>query len=370
MYYYLRIFIFCLYNTLLLFLLISTAYPAATAEKPSDEFLSGYITSVLERDWLWQHNSYKLKVSSGIATISLMKKDMLRQEIAETQLCKINGIKEVLVVITPVDNLIPAGNFLGITGAGKAFPIGDMFHPLIADPKQPQFFISMYQFSSANNQYTEASVGFGETFGLYRFFGIHNGDGIQLNLEGGLFAQFNMSSASHDLINADYMIGIPVTYRYDNNSVRLRIYHQSSHLGDELLLNPNPPERINLSFEAVEILYSRKLYNWRIYGGGEYLLENEPSELKHQLAHWGVEYRGKKTLLWNGRLVSGVDMKAFEEHNWSTDISIKTGLEFGQPNPGQRRLRVMLEWYKGFNPRGQFYINKVEYYGLGVSLGF
>lgn len=30
----------------------------------------------------------------------------------------------------------------------------------------------------------------------------------------------------------------------------------------------------------------------------------------------------------------------------------------------------MAEWYKGFDPRGQFYNNKVDYYGLGVSLGF
>jgi len=74
--------------------------------------------------------------------------------------------------------------------------------------------------------------------------------------------------------------------------------------------------------------------------------------------------------VWNGRPVGGLDMKCFEEHNWSIDTGVKAGLEFGQPNPGQRRLRLMAEWYKGFDPRGQFYNNKVEYYGMGVSLGF
>ena len=34
------------------------------------------------------------------------------------------------------------------------------------------------------------------------------------------------------------------------------------------------------------------------------------------------------------------------------------------------RLRLMAEWYKGYNPHGQFYLNKVECYGMGVSLGF
>jgi hypothetical protein len=50
----------------------------------------------------------------------------------------------------------------------------------------------------------------------------------------------------------------------------------------------------------------------------------------------------------DGLQVGGVDMKCFDEHNWSIDTSVKAGLEFGQPNPGQRRLRLMAEWYKGY----------------------
>ncbi|MDA3970103.1 MAG: DUF1207 domain-containing protein [Desulfobulbaceae bacterium] len=44
--------------------------------------------------------------------------------------------------------------------------------------------------------------------------------------------------------------------------------------------------------------------------------------------------------------------------------------ECGHANPGRRRLRLMAEWYEGFAPHGQFYNNKVQYYGLGVFLGF
>lgn len=59
-----------------------------------------------------------------------------------------------------------------------------------------------------------------------------------------------------------------------------------------------------------------------------------------------------------------------EEHDWALDTSVKADFEFGHPDTGQRRLRVMAEWYKGFDPHGQFYIHKVEYLGLGISLGF
>jgi len=354
-------------------MLLFPSPPAVAADTASDEFLTGYIASILERDMHWERNSYILKIVNGVATITLFKDDPVRMEAADKQLRTIDGLQGMAIVVKPADagkNPGVVSRFLGITGEGEAFPLDYLFRPLIADPKQPQFFVSINRFRSSGTRYTMASVGFGETFGLYRFFGSHEGDGLQLSVEGGLFAQFNMNSPSYDLINADYTIGIPVTYRYGDNSLRLRIYHQSSHLGDEFLQSINPPERVNLSYEAIEFIYSREWHSLRGYGGGEYLIRKEPVDLKPMSAHWGIEYHGSKPLVLNGRLVGGVDMKSFEENNWSIDTSVKAGLEFGQPNPGQRRLRLMAEWYKGFDPHGQFYNNKVESYGMGVSLGF
>jgi hypothetical protein len=339
----------------------------------SDEFLTGYMASILERDLHWGKNSYILKIVNGVATITLFQEDPMRREAVDKQVRSIDGVQEVSIVVRPADTEKPgpAARLVGITGQGEAFPTGDLFRPLLADPKQPQFFVGLNSFkSSAAQRFIMASVGFGETFGLYKWFGSREGNGLQLSLEGALFAQFNMESASSDLLNADYTIGFPLTYRYGDNSLRFRIYHQSSHLGDELLLGTNPPDRVNLSYESLELLYSREWRGFRVYGGGEYLVHKEPSDLKPLSTHWGVEYRGADPLLWNGRPIAGVDIKSLEEHDWAVDTSIKVGLEFGHPNPGQRRLRLMAEWYEGFDPHGQFYINKVDYFGLGLSLGF
>jgi hypothetical protein len=362
----------CLCAVALCLMLLFASSPAVAADRASDEFLAGYIASILERDLHWERGSYILKIVNGVATITLFKDDPLRREAADKQLRNIDGLQEVAIVVETADRGKPGAvsRLMSLNGEGKVFPVGDLFRPLLADPKQPQFFVNINRLKSSGVRYTVASVGFGETFGMYRFFGSCEGDGLQLSVEGALFAQFNMEAPSHDLINADYTIGIPATYRYDDNSFRFRIYHQSSHLGDEFLQSVNPPERINLSYEAIELIYSREWHGWRVYGGGEYLIHKEPADLKPMSAHWGIEYRGSKPLLWNGRLVGGVDMKSFEEHNWAIDTSVKFGLEFGQSNPGQRRVRLMAEWYKGFDPRGQFYNNKVDYYGIGVSLGF
>ena len=222
------------------------------------------------------------------------------------------GLQGIAIVVKPADTGKPGAvsRFMGITGEGEAFPTGDLFRPLIADPKQPQFFVGINSFRSSGLQYTMASVGFGETFGMYGFFGSREGNGLQLSVDGALFAQFNMDTPSHDLINTDYTIGIPATYRYGDNSLRFRIYHQSSHLGDELLLSTDHPERVNLSYEAIEFIYSREWRAWRVYGGGEYLIHKEPGDLKPMSGHWGVEYRGSKPLVWNGRPIGGVDMKS------------------------------------------------------------
>jgi hypothetical protein len=355
-----------------LMLLCSASTVMAAADRVGDDFLAGYVASILERDLLWERDSYILKIKNGVAKITLFEDDPARQEEANNKLRTIDGLQDVKIVVKSATIIDPdkVGSFMGISNDTETFPLGDLFQPLIADPKQPQFHASFEHFKSLETQYTKASVGFGETFGLYRYLGTREGDGLQLSLEAGIFGQFNLSKPSADLINADYTIGFPLTYRYGINSLRFRVYHQSSHLGDETLLGDNPPERINLSFEATELIYSVDWRGLRMYGGGEYLIHKEPTDLKPLSGHWGLEYQGDHPIFLKFRPIIGADMKSLEEHDWDIDTSIKAGFEFGYPNPGQRRMRIMAEWYSGYDPYGQFYNNKVEYYGLGVSLGF
>ena len=141
-----------------------------------------------------------------------------------------------------------------------SFPAGDVFTPLIAVLKEPQFFVSFINIDSENEDIHGASVGVGHSFGLFRWSGENPGDGWQLNFFGGVFSLFNMDSSSGDLINTDYLIGFPLTYRHGSYSARFRLYHQSSHLGDELLPGDQAPERVNLSVEVADALLS---YEWR-----------------------------------------------------------------------------------------------------------
>src|SRR2546425_1473844 len=99
-----------------------------------------------------------------------------------------------------------------------------------------------------------------------------------------------MQSATNDLINTDYLVGLPLTYRHGSWATRFRLYHQSSHLGDEYLLHTNA-QRVDLTFEAAELLVSKEIAQWRGYGGGGGLFAPSPAGLAPRALHRGVGER-------------------------------------------------------------------------------
>jgi len=255
-------------------------------------------------------------------------------------------------------------------------PRGDVFCPLLADPKGQRSFLSYLRETSDNGDMDVGSVGIGDTFGLLRVGGSKPGNGFQITAQGSVFAQFDLDAASYDLINADYLVGLPMTFRHNAFSARLRLYHQSSHLGDEFLLREENPTfvRENISFESAEMLISVDGGAFRLYGGGEYLLRREPSDLERYVAHGGLELRPAKRLLRFGtvagvRFVAAGDLKASQEQDWKPAISVRTGFEFDRPrdtDPPGRRWGLLFEAYDGPSPYGQFFRRDVRYYGAGI----
>ena len=252
------------------------------------------------------------------------------------------------------------------------FPRGELFEPLVAAPKEPQFSTGFHHVDSSGQlgKFTAAVVSYGEHFGLKRWK-LADKQQWQLSIVGALFAQFSMDAKSKDLINADYAVGLSATYRHNPLSYRLRIFHQSSHLGDELLLSKSAPDRVNFSLEAMDFLVGYETQDFRIYGGGIYLLSVEPGSLDR----FGVQFGGdfitsRYHHLLPGNLVGGIDLSAHESDDWSINVALKCGLEFGKTDSGHRRIRVMLERYEGEVPFGQFYNVDIISYGVSVYLLF
>ncbi|HUE95542.1 MAG TPA: DUF1207 domain-containing protein [Longimicrobiaceae bacterium] len=253
------------------------------------------------------------------------------------------------------------------------FPEGDLFCPLLGDPKAARSFASLLRgelptISDADGDATIGAVGLADRLSLFRLGGPRSGDGLQLSIFGAVFAQFDLSTESFDLVNADYIIGIPLSMRRAGFSSRLTIFHQSSHLGDEYLLRSDL-ERENLSFESLELILSQELGSLRIYGGGEYLFNREPDTLESLLAHTGAEVRfGPAQGI---RFVAAADLKSSEQQEWDPAVSARAGVELAHwrhPDHPPRLFAILAEFYDGPSPYGQFFQEQIRYFGVGLHL--
>jgi hypothetical protein len=266
--------------------------------------------------------------------------------------------------------------------ASEWFPSDDLFRPLLADPRQPQFF-ALWQSTQSLKERTNAnigSIGVGENFGFYtRRTGCN---GWQISLLTGIFAQFDLDASNAALINVDFNVGIPLTWRQGNWSARLRYYHQSSHIGDEFL-GANPGfQSIGLQYEEVDMIVSYDFQRWlRLYGGGAVMVNRQPSRIDRNTLQWGFEARtptpfGRSYgfgLLSNPILFTPMltaDFKSVEEQDWHVNTNLLMGFDMYRTG-AFKRLRILFNYYHGYNPYGQFfYSQKTESFGAGAYFMF
>lgn len=246
----------------------------------------------------------------------------------------------------------------------KPLPDKPLFRTLLADPREPRFSMNYQRHHTEDTSFDAADVSFGETFGFAE--GEFRGGRYQVGLQGAVFALFNLDSDSFDLINADYLIGFPVTWRQDALSARVRLYHQSSHLGDEFLLGNPGVDRINLSYEVIDGLVSREWQRFRVYGGGGAIVHSDP-DLDPWLAQFGMEYL-LPDIFGDLDLTVAADLKSTDEQDWHINQSYRAG--FRVASHKDREVLLLLQHYRGLSPNGQFFSDRLRYTGFGFYFGF
>ena len=253
-----------------------------------------------------------------------------------------------------------------------AFPDGDFFRPLLAGPKEPRSSFTLMKVkvlddgdptTTEASDYTAGDIAVGGVVGMWAH-ATSACSGIQVNLIGGVFSQFNLDAYSKDLTNTDFIVGTQISMRSGGLSGRVRIYHQSSHLGDDYLLH-NPTEGdINFGFQAIDGLVSFDREWWRVYGGTGYLIfQND--EGHSVLAQGGAEFRSRRKLK-IFRPVAGIDLLSLQKRSWGLTTSASAGFEWTSPAE-TRRLRGMIVFHNGYSPFGQFAIQQ-QSRAIGLQL--
>jgi hypothetical protein len=338
----------------------------------TDEYILGFATSVLHHEF--HVIDANIKVRSGVIWINGSGLEGINQDKLKRALSGIESVKQVVISETD-DTLAPAStkeadDTGSLAGAVGFLPRGLLFAPLHGDPRWPHFSAAYRGYRT--NDLTAAFAGtFGETFSLYRnrapFSGLW-----ELVLQAGVFSLFDLSATSLDLVNADYNVGLLTAYRSGNFSGFLRLHHQSSHLGDEFLLANQRVQRLNLSYEEVDVKLAYDVSNWiRAYVGGGYLVHRDPSNVWPISTQWGIELTSPITFL-SGSItpIGYADFQSNERSQWAIAQSIMAGLRFENARIGNRQLQLLAQYFAGPSPDGQFYTQHSHWFGIGLHFYF
>jgi Protein of unknown function (DUF1207) len=336
-----------------------------------DSYIAGYAAAVLRHEF--NAVGASLQVQEGVVIVNAESLGTADRTKVMTALESIPGVVRVEIregethtdgreaSPIPQEPTKPESKFL---------PRDLLFAPFHADPRWPHFSGAYRRITSGQEPTKTFAANFGETFALYRNAAPLGGQ-WEIVIQAGVFSTFNVGTSSKDLQNADYTVGLLTSYRTGPFSGFLRLHHQSSHLGDEFILNSQPPvNRINLSFEELDLKLSYELFAWlRLYGGGGMLVDQDPEDLKQGTSEFGVELTSPWTL-WGGKIrpVSYADFQANARSNWRVASSVMAGLQFENARIGDRKLQVLAEYFNGPSPNGQFYTQNTTWFGLGVHL--
>lgn len=360
------------------------ALPAESFEHASDPYLEGYIQALLDSSY-YEHNVI-VTVKNHKVYLSNLPMDELVSSSMMSFILDVPGVVSVgIKQLSPEEISARTAYAEKPQVNGVWFPQSTvLFEPLLGDPREPMYDVSARVGDRVMGKKAVA-VSLGDDFPVFRWRDVFHWHGdLQIGVQAGVWAVFNFShvpplqEGGCELMNTDYLVGFPVTYAYDNWSIRARIYHISAHLGDEYLVD-HPEQvalRTNPSFEAFEWISSYQLSsNLRMYAGPGWVFHSDNTfKLKPFYVKWGSEVRlfGKKLDYHKlyGTPFFVIHMENWEQQGWELNQFYMIGYEFSKLQGVGRKMRFYAEYHNGFSYEGQFFNEKVKYGQFGLSWGF
>jgi len=226
---------------------------------------------------------------------------------------------------------------------------GRVFQPLMADPMEALFSLSLV-YEGRDGRW-DAGIAFGGDIGLL-WARLPDHRNLSLTVRGLVSSRFDMFSESFDLLNTDFLGGLALGYARPPNSLELLVYHQSSHLGDEIL-GRRPDSRIDYSKEVARLLWARQWGNGRVYAGLAFTLHALPADIQHT---WTLQAGGEYAVqVWRLATFAALDVQSRQEQDWAPNVSAKWGVYLGSPRKVANRQWVFLSFFYGYSNMGQFY---------------
>ncbi len=359
--------------------------PVESFEHATDPYLEGYIQALIDVNY-YDYSVVVLVKDHRVILSNLPKNDLIAKSIV-TYVQDLPGVTSVEVrkELTPEELQTKVIYTEAPRVSGIWFPQSTvLFLPLIADPREPMYSAN-WRFGDHVVGKEAVAVSLGDDFPIFRWHDVFRWHGdLQIGIQAGVWAVFNFSHVPHrrhntcELINTDYLVGVPLSYAFDKWSFRGRVYHISGHLGDEVLCNrPHlVKKRRNPSFEAIDLIGSYQFTSGlRVYGGpGCVFASDHTYKMKPLYIFWGTELRlfGQKLNYHRlfGTPFFAAHMENWQERHWNIDSTFKLGYEISKLQGVGRKMRVYLAYHQGYSYEGQFFKKRTQYGEVGFSWGF
>lgn len=248
--------------------------------------------------------------------------------------------------------------------AGGAFgrirdPGGHPFRTPVGSPLEPAHRLGFFRAArdSLRDEIASADLGDRLTFWIRR-----DPDGpaeYAGSIQGGAFSRFDLEGPDQTLVEVHYRIGVLLRARLGAVAARAEIYHVSSHLGDEFLLDTGA-RPISTSREGLEVLVQGSPWSGlTVYGGPGVLLRTsrnfDPFSLRG-----GADWESSSVA--RARLYASVDLFAWGELGWEPALAGEVGAAIGR----NARLGFVL----GLGPsRAEQFLRQSERL-LGLSISY
>lgn len=358
--------------------------PKESVSDASDPYFEGYIQALVDM----HYHEFKVVVivrGHEVWLANLPKNDLTKKSIVAF-VRDVPGVKKVHVLngVPPKDEKIREKYVDRPQIKGIWFPqTTELYMPMIADPRQVTYSIGYRQGDKIRQIGKSAiPISLGDDFPIYRWLNVWGHGDIQIGIEAGLWSVFNIDppppriQSGTELANTDFYVGIPLSYAVNAWSFRFRIYHISSHLGDELLVNNPGFVRVNPSMEVVDLFASYQAFGaLRIYGGAGAIFHSDPSfRLKPMIFEYGGEFRfcGSKFIKQRlyGTFFLAAHFRTYQFLKYDFDGTFVGGYEWSKLQGIGRKFRLFIEYHKGFSLEGQFMKQRTSYWSYLLSYGF
>ncbi len=194
----------------------------------------------------------------------------------------------------------------------------------------------------------------------------------EINFGASTFSQFDLvkredGSYLAGLLNNDYKLTGDLSIKKNNNVFRLRLFHISSHLGDDYILRHNDtlPNDKSVNYEQADITWLKSMgSNYWYIGVGEIYTK---FAFRERLSLYGGG-------LWNfggprpANLFTSMNIKLFAENNFTPDIRIAFGVNIYKRS--EPVIRIWLEYYSGQLPYSTLDYGRISWTGPGITINF